>query len=375
MGITRVANVTGLDSIGIPVVMVSRPNSRSVAVSQGKGIDLASARASGLMESAELYHAETMTLPVRLNSYEELRYQHTVVAVDELPRRAASPFHPHLRLPWCQGRDLMSDANVLVPYEMVHADYTLPLPDGHGCFPATSNGLASGNNLVEAISHGLCEVVERDATTLWQLRPEAEFDQGRLDLASVDDPSCQEVLAKFERAGFSVAVWDITGDIGLATFACVINPREDDALWHSSVALGYGCHPARQVALLRALTEAAQARLTIIAGVRDDFRNDPYEQLLDPGTIQAVRDRVAAAKSRRSFHEVPHRDGETLEDDLEWELQCLAAAGLRRVIIVDLTKPEFALPVVRVIIPGAEPIQESDYLPGARGQAVRAEQP
>src|SRR5438105_3859247 len=62
MGITRVANVTGLDPVGIPVVMVCRPNSRSVAVSQGKGIDLASARASGVMEAAELYHPETMTL-------------------------------------------------------------------------------------------------------------------------------------------------------------------------------------------------------------------------------------------------------------------------------------------------------------------------
>jgi len=79
MGITRVANVTGLDSVGIPVVMVCRPNSRSVAVSQGKGIDLASARASGLMEAVEQYHAETITLPLRLATYEELRYQHNVV--------------------------------------------------------------------------------------------------------------------------------------------------------------------------------------------------------------------------------------------------------------------------------------------------------
>src|SRR5213079_3170791 len=86
MGITRVANVTGLDSVGIPVVMVCRPNSRSVAVSQGKGIDLASARASGLMEAVELYHAETITLPLRLATYEELRYQHNVVEVDDLPR-------------------------------------------------------------------------------------------------------------------------------------------------------------------------------------------------------------------------------------------------------------------------------------------------
>src|SRR5580765_9053280 len=79
LGITRVANVTGLDLAGVPVVMVCRPNSRSVAVSQGKGIDLASARASGLMEAAELYHAETITLPLRLCTYEELRYQHNVV--------------------------------------------------------------------------------------------------------------------------------------------------------------------------------------------------------------------------------------------------------------------------------------------------------
>src|SRR5438270_11631422 len=105
MGITRIANVTGLDSVGIPVVMVCRPNSRSVAVSQGKGIDLASARASGLMEAAELYHPETMTLPLRLATYEEIRYQHNVIEVEELPRRSDSRLHPNLRLLWCEGRD------------------------------------------------------------------------------------------------------------------------------------------------------------------------------------------------------------------------------------------------------------------------------
>src|SRR5438067_3685442 len=118
MGITRVANVTGLDSVGIPVVMVCRPNSRSVAVSQGKGIDLASARASGLMEAAELYHAETITLPLRLATYEELRYQYKVVEIDELPRDSDSRFHLNLRLLWCEGRDLLNEENVFVPYEM-----------------------------------------------------------------------------------------------------------------------------------------------------------------------------------------------------------------------------------------------------------------
>src|SRR4051812_19172250 len=72
MGITRIANLTGLDRIGIPVVAVYRPNARSVAVSQGKGVTLAAAQASGLMESIEAYHAENLNLPLRLASYREM---------------------------------------------------------------------------------------------------------------------------------------------------------------------------------------------------------------------------------------------------------------------------------------------------------------
>lgn len=374
MGVTRVANVTGLDPVGIPVVMVCRPNSRSLAVSQGKGIDLASARASGLMEAAELYHAETMTLPLRLCTYEELRYQHNVVEVDELPRGSGSRFHPHLRLPWCEGRDLLSGENIFVPYEMVHMNYTTPLPDGHGCFTASSTGLASGNRVVEAISHGICEVVERDAMTLWKLRGK-KLERNQVDLGSVDDPICQEILGKLERAGLSVAVWDITTDLEIAAFACLIVPRDDSTLWHCMVAMGYGCHPARQVAFARAATEAAQSRLTVISGSRDDFRHDAYDQWLDPDLVRAIRCRMLSSARTRRFRDVPNWDGETLEDDVEWELKRLKKASIRRVVVVDLTKPEFGLPVVRVIVPGLEPTLRPDYIPGRRGRRILAKQP
>jgi YcaO-like protein with predicted kinase domain len=370
MGITRVANVTGLDSVGIPVVMVCRPNSRSVAVSQGKGIDLLSARASGLMESAELYHAESITLPLRLATYEELRYQHNVIDVEELPRSSGSRFHPNLRLLWCEGRDLLNGENVYVPYELVHMNYTTPLPDGHGCFRATSNGLASGNDALEAISHGICEVVERDATTLWKLRNVETLDKNRLDLDSVDDPICQEILEKLKRAGLSVTVWDITSDIEIATFACVILPRDDSVMWHGSVAAGHGCHPVRQVALVRALTEAAQARLTIISGLRDDFRRDTYEQLLDPDVVGPIRRRSLASAPARRFRDIPNWDRETFEEDVQWELECITKAGIRRVVAVDLTRPEFGLPVIRVIVPGLEPVLGPGYIPGRRGRLV-----
>lgn len=79
MGITRIANVTGLDSIGIPVVMVCRPNSRSLSVSQGKGLDLPLAKVSGLMETVEQYHAERIHLPLKFGSYEGLRYTNPLV--------------------------------------------------------------------------------------------------------------------------------------------------------------------------------------------------------------------------------------------------------------------------------------------------------
>jgi ribosomal protein S12 methylthiotransferase accessory factor len=146
-------------------------------------------------------------------------------------------------------------------------------------------------------------------------------------------------------------------------------------MWHCSVAVGYGCHPARQIALLRALTEAAQVRLTVISGLRDDLRRDSYEQLLDPDKIAAIRQRIFSSTAARHFHDVPDYNGETLEQDVEWELQCMGTVGVRRVVMVDLTKPEFRLPVVRVIVPGLEQIVAPDYIPGRRGRAVLAEQP
>ena len=107
MGITRVANVTGLDRIGVPVVMVCRPNSRSLAVSQGKGLTLDAAKASGVMEAIELYHAERIELPLKLGSARELARTHRLVDLDALPRRADSRFHPDLPMLWIEGRNLL----------------------------------------------------------------------------------------------------------------------------------------------------------------------------------------------------------------------------------------------------------------------------
>ena len=83
MGVTRLGNITGLDRIGIPVAIAVRPNSRSVSVSQGKGLDLPQAMASALMEACEGFHAEEIG-PCRQAAYRDLPPYETFVEPDKL---------------------------------------------------------------------------------------------------------------------------------------------------------------------------------------------------------------------------------------------------------------------------------------------------
>ena len=380
MGITRVANVTGLDTVGIPVVMVTRPNSRSVSVSQGKGVTLASAKASGVMEAIESYHAERITLPLKYASYEELRWSHAVVDVARLPRLSTSSFTPNTPLLWIEGEDLLNGGTKWVPFEMVHLNFTAPLPPGHGCFMAGSNGLASGNHRVEAISHALTELVERDAATLWHRRSRQAQDATRIDLATVTDPVCRSLLDRFDAAGVDVGIWEITSDIGLPAFLVRIVEREDSPQHSIRPASGMGCHAAREIALSRALTEAAQSRLTFIAGARDDMPREEYARHLDPAyhaRWQAqIAARIADGLDGRDFSACPTSAAPTIEADLAHQLARLKAVGIEEAVAVDLTKPEFGIPVVRLVVPGLEGIDDSpDYLLGARAAAVLEEQP
>ena len=111
MGITRIANITGLDRIAPSrLVMVCRPNSRSIRpVSQGKGLDLAAAKTSGLMEAVETYHAETITSSLKLGSYRQLGRTHRLVDVAALPRPKGSPYSMTMS-PSCGSRAGISSA-------------------------------------------------------------------------------------------------------------------------------------------------------------------------------------------------------------------------------------------------------------------------
>ena len=368
LGITRVADVTGLDCLGIPTVMVVRPAARNLSVTQGKGTSVAAAKVSGLMEAAEHFLAERVALPLRWGSYRDLIGAHRLADPLLLPQYDR-PFTTGAPCLWVEGEGIESGTGVWVPYELVHLDYRLPLPAGSGQFLSSSNGLASGNVRVEAVVHGLYEVIERDATTLFYARDAWDQAQRVVDLDTVDDPTCRALLRCFERADVRVTVWETTSDLSVASFLADARAERSDPLRPLGASRGMGTHARRDVALRRALTEAAQSRLTSIAGSRDDIA--PAD--LATARAEAVQAARLSARPVRDFRAVPDARFEVFEDELRWVLARMRALRLPEPIFVDLSSPRFPFHVVRVIAPGLEGISEiSGYQPGARIRALRA---
>jgi ribosomal protein S12 methylthiotransferase accessory factor len=366
IGITRLGDVTGLDRIGIPVTVAVRPNSRSFSVSQGKGLGLPQARASAMMEAIELFHGEELSGRMVSASFEELSAE-TCVVPPTLLCGTGHPLPDHTTIEWIEGYDLLNREACWVPWEVVHTDYTLPTRHSGEHFLSGTNGLASGNHLAEAISSAVCELVERDAVALWHARSMLERSRGRLDVASIDDADCRRLLGFYEAAQIAPRLWDVTSDVGIPAFICDIPAPIDDPSTGLRRYRGAGCHPDRAIALARAMTEAAQTRLTYIAGIRDDLSD--YVESDKDRLGAALLDAVSRAADARAFRDVPSFDSDDVAIDLRWELERLRAIGIVRVIAVDLTREDFGIPVVRVVIPGLEwDCTHPRYLAGHRAR-------
>ncbi len=206
LGVTRVAVLTGLDRVGIPVAAAYRPNSRSIAVHQGKGRLLVAAKVAAVMEALECWHAETADVPLRLGTAAEIARHGPTLPPERLP--LTGQVEPAAaRVLWIEAVELTGGRPVWVPFELVSADFSAPAPAGFGVFRQTTNGLACGNERVEAVLQGLYEVVERDAVALWHgAAPGAQAACG-VDPASVEDGDSRWLLARFAEADVDVRIW------------------------------------------------------------------------------------------------------------------------------------------------------------------------
>ena len=266
-----------MDVIGIPCFAAIRPNARTLAVNQGKGHDDASAQVSAIMEAVEFAVAET---PQSL---------HITASMAELETDGRAWFLPERMLPrdyrvdrtspltWLEGHCLVSDAPVLVPLDSVaiapNAVEALP-------FAQSSNGLGAGLAPVEAMAHAYCELLERDASTCWSLRSRAHCASTELDLDAIADQGVRACRARVVEAGMRLKLFDLTTDLGMPVIMALIWPGA--AKSYFDVASGVCAHPSASRAAIGAIEEAAQTRISNIAGARDDIDPSEYALSLPP---------------------------------------------------------------------------------------------
>ncbi|GAA2262970.1 YcaO-like family protein [Glycomyces scopariae] len=339
-GITRLADVTDLDVIGIPVVMAVRPLATTLSVSQGKGATLTHARVSAAMEAVELWHAEHAVPKAELEGVAAVELD-LPYAVTDLEQVDGSLLTDRIRLDWITA-EVLTGGETLVPRECVHIGMTGTAWRGHH-LSSSSNGLASGNTVEEATVHALYEQIERDCTAALALRPVGE--RVIVDPESVTDPHCADLIDRVRAAGGRLEIADasLARWRGVTCFTC--------HLWMPDMGAtfgGAGAHASPAIALSRAITEAAQSRLTFIAGTRDD---------LDPRVYRGGTARPPKAEPATTPWSDP-ADADALADTDTAEMNRLVAlittATGTAPMRVDLTQPDAGedFAVVKTISPG-----------------------
>lgn len=365
VGVTKVAEVTDLDRVGIPNFMTVRPHDAAQGISyySGKGTTRADAHAGALMEAIERHAGESYTGTIVPSSYYNLRGDYPCVDPLEIQAPLIAGYSEDLLLEWVPGFDLLNRQRVLVPLNCVVAPYR-PIA-GEQLFFTSTNGLASGNTRLEAVCHALCEVVERDAMAVAlarsAVRPvvqsilaemgfsgQVEADSGAPDLAQKGLPrKAAALVRKLQQAGLAIRLRNLTSGTGIPTISCtIVDPQAPPTALNAHS--GCGTHPDARIALTRALTEAAQTRVTFIQGGREDLAD------MAPNRGASSAAELPAADGTIAFEEIDSREHPTINEDVEFMLERLCRSGFGQVIVVDLTKAGIDIPVVRVVVPRAE---------------------
>lgn len=347
-GITRVANVTGLDSIGLPVCVAVRPNSRGLAVSQGKGSCLNQARVSAAMESIEAWHAERCGKDAFVGTWWQARAEGlNVVPIDGFPHRATSLPLLHMPLSFIKATDIRSDRAVWLPLDCVTTDFVIDV-DAPPVFMRSSNGLAAGNTMTEARCQALAEVLERDAVQRWFAaggftRPAARW-------VDCNVPRLRTLLSACREEGVDVLVWDLCEFAAAPCFVVLLAADESSAR-RRDVGLfsGYGCHRCPHQALVSALHEAIQSRLTLITGSRDDLLPWAYAQCRSSQHTQSIRSRQASAPLLTPPGPI---EPSSLDSDFDFLLWAIDRRYAAPVYLCDLTHSDIGIPVTKAVVPG-----------------------
>ncbi len=361
LGVTRIARVTGLDRSGVEVACAVRPLGHVLQVCNGKGETFEQAAVGALLEAAELWGAERVdSAQLAFGSKEEVAagFPGQVWGAEELggagPHARRLLPSAHLRCAWRRGVELFTGSPVLVPARAVHCPPPGALPLGPAVVTWSSNGSGAYPERSAALLHALLEAAERDQ--LARALPEGftpeQVEQAMLSPSSVRRaaPRTSRWVQALEARGFDVFLFDLSapGALGLPVAGALLVERAGGPV---GLTAGYACALGRDRALLAALLEAAQSRLTDIHGAREDVQASDAKA--DEALIGACR-RVKARRSAQAMPELLAAGAGGAATSVKRVLGRLRAAGYRRAAAFDLAPPQLPLCVVKVVAPGME---------------------
>ncbi len=344
MGVTRLSRQTDLDCVGLPVWCAYTPNSRSIVIAQGKGLEDIDAKVSAVMEALERAVAgEPVTTTVRSTARNLRNRGARFEPLDCLIASREQVVGEDEELVWSIATELLDDQPIYVPLDAALLDRTR-----HNRFWMSSDGLASGNTQEEAMFHGILERIERDAHTLWQIGGDQQRDACCVDPRGFADAALSGLIDRIEEAGLVIRLFDITSDIGIPCYSALVAPEAINGkapLRFVEVTAGSGAHPWAVRAAMRAVTEALQSRLTYISGARDDVWPELFEKSVSAQTrsaFLAVPASVSMAATGRPAGAVS-----TLLQDV---LVKLRACGIASVIALPLAPADRPFSVVKIFI-------------------------
>ena len=358
LGITRLADVTGLDVLGLPVVQAIRPYSKSNSVSQGKGMNLYKAAQSAVMESAEGFFAERLELlPVTVGCAKALGIPAGLydLHVDQKVRDAWVDWDTA----WTPAANLSDGSAALVPLELVHTAYIVPPADYDGLFRTSTTGLAVSVSPDAATRHGLLECIERDAVAR-ALRTHGALQRFRFDPACLRSPELDYILSLIGSKGFVAGFWLLPA-IGQCPVVWCHLMEDCDAA--SAVlprpAEGSAARLTVAEASIAAVLEAAQSRLTVIAGARDDIGRESYRSTRDSDKRAAHRALLKDGRAMVASEEMKDLASGSAADDVNLLLSLLKHDGIEEVYTVTIeTSPVSHLHARKVVVPGLLPLDE-----------------
>jgi len=368
LGITRLADLTGLDQIGLPVWAAYRPNARSISVCQGKGLSDEQARLSAVMEAIETALAENVE---RLDTLvatadQMLAAGNRIVPLDQMAKCLDPRLVFDTELRWVRGLSLGTSEPVWAPYELIGLDWRVTAPWNRDLFKMSSVGLAAHFSRDNAILHGLLEAIEYDAVALVFAWPGILESLPRLNDALATSPNLISALERVRGAGFEPEFIDITTDVALPTILCILEPSSSAAFKRVAPFVGHACRLDREEAMLAALLEAVQTQATDISGARDDIQRADY-------AIDMSSERPADQRDQTCLGAIP--DGcrsirlQPIDRQIDFVRSRLAAIGIDDVFVFDLRGDEFDVACVSVVCPKLEVgSRDRGFRPGKRAK-------